>query len=238
MMIVATVADIPLPSRGHPSTSSAPAAFAWMLDDIRNQLYRIDIAARFIKTGPAAHAHDRRGTAGRLVDRSDPRAHVLCSVTGRARWWWAITRARAGILSMHLLRRRCRREPDDPGGSSQYPQSRRAARKLDKISMNRRKYTDSRSDLARSHPQALNANSLKVTNIDHLVPHQADARISNRTWKTRRPDEEVLADPRPLQQYVERFTADRSTKRIGGRLKKGDLIAIMAISASMTWAAP
>ena len=125
------------------------------------------------------------------------------------------------------------------GGGSQYPQSEDVlARKMDKITMNGREiYKFAVRVLPEVILEALDANGLEVTDIDHIVPHQANARIVESVLgRLGIPIEKCWLN---LDRYGNTSSAslpislDEANR--AGRLKKGDLIAMMAIGAGMTW---
>ncbi|NME67594.1 3-oxoacyl-ACP synthase III family protein [Flammeovirga aprica] len=86
--------------------------------------------------------------------------------------------------------------------------------------------------------EALAANNLKPTDIDLLVPHQANLRISNFVQaKMGLPDEKVI---NTIQKYGNTTAASipisLATAFKQGRIKKGDLICLAAFGSGFTWA--
>lgn len=86
--------------------------------------------------------------------------------------------------------------------------------------------------------EALKANNLKPTDIDLLVPHQANLRISNFVQaKMGLPDEKVI---NTIQKYGNTTAASipisLTTAFKEGRIKKGDLICLAAFGSGFTWA--
>jgi 3-oxoacyl-[acyl-carrier-protein] synthase-3 len=126
-----------------------------------------------------------------------------------------------------------------PGGGSKHPQSAEVlAKNMHKIAMNGREiYKFAVRVLPQAILEALAANGLTVGDIDHIVSHQANARIV----------ESVLARLGiPLEKCwlnLERYGNTSSASlpisldeaNRAGLLKPGDLIAMMAIGAGMTW---
>ena len=85
--------------------------------------------------------------------------------------------------------------------------------------------------------EALDANGLKVADIDHVVSHQANARIVESVLERLGvPLEKCWLN---LDRYGNTSSAslpislDEANR--AGRLKKGDLIAMMAIGGGMAW---
>ncbi|MBD0402692.1 MULTISPECIES: 3-oxoacyl-ACP synthase III family protein [unclassified Flammeovirga] len=86
--------------------------------------------------------------------------------------------------------------------------------------------------------EALAANDLKPSDIDLLVPHQANLRISNFVQaKMGLPDEKVI---NTIQKYGNTTAASipisLATAFKQGKIKKGDLICLAAFGSGFTWA--
>jgi 3-oxoacyl-[acyl-carrier-protein] synthase-3 len=126
-----------------------------------------------------------------------------------------------------------------PGGGSKYPQSEDVlAKKLNKISMNGREvYKYATRALPEVILEALAANGLKPGAIDHVVTHQANIRIVESVV-------DRLGIPREkcwlnIDRYGNTSSAslpislDEANR--AGRLRPGDLVAMMAIGAGMAW---
>ncbi|WGJ13072.1 ketoacyl-ACP synthase III [Methylocapsa sp. D3K7] len=245
MIIVATVsADMPLPSCAVILQAKLGARRAFAFDvsaACAGSLYGLNIAAQFIKTGQARRVLVIGAELlSRLVDWSDRNTCVLFGDGAGAMVVGPSPGPEAGILSMHL-------HSDGTaagiltirGGGSQYPQSEDVlARKMDKITMNGREiYKFAVRVLPEVILEALEANGLEVTDIDHIVPHQANARIVESVLgRLGIPIEKCWLN---LDRYGNTSSAslpislDEANR--AGRLKKGDLIAMMAIGAGMTW---
>jgi 3-oxoacyl-[acyl-carrier-protein] synthase III len=245
MIIVATVsADMPLPSCAVILQAKLGASRAFAFDvsaACAGSLYGLNIAAQFIKTGQARRVLVIGAELlSRLVDWSDRNTCVLFGDGAGAMVVGPSPGPEAGILSMHL-------HSDGTaagiltirGGGSQYPQSEDVlARKMDKITMNGREiYKFAVRVLPEVILEALDANGLEVTDIDHIVPHQANARIVESVLgRLGIPIEKCWLN---LDRYGNTSSAslpislDEANR--AGRLKKGDLIAMMAIGAGMTW---
>lgn len=86
--------------------------------------------------------------------------------------------------------------------------------------------------------EALKANNLQPSDIDLLVPHQANLRISNFVQaKMGLPDEKVI---NTIQKYGNTTAASipisLATAFKEGRIKKGDLVCLAAFGSGFTWA--
>ena len=110
--------------------------------------------------------------------------------------------------------------------------------KMHKIAMNGREiYKFAVRVLPEAILEALDANGLSVADIDHIVPHQANARIVEKVLeKLGIPLEKCWLN---LERYGNTSSAslpislDEANR--AGRLKPGDLIAMMSIGAGSTW---
>ncbi len=85
--------------------------------------------------------------------------------------------------------------------------------------------------------EALNATNLNVEDIDLLIPHQANLRISQFVQKTLRlPDEKVFSN---IQKYGNTTAASipiaMSEAYQAGKLEKGKLLCIAAFGSGFTW---
>jgi 3-oxoacyl-[acyl-carrier-protein] synthase III len=245
MIIVATIsADMPLPSCAVIIQAKLGATKAFAFDvsaACAGSLYGLNIAAQFIKTGQARRVLVIGAELlSRLVDWTDRNTCVLFGDAAGAMVVGPAPGPEAGLLSMHL-------HSDGtaagiltiPGGGSQRPQSEEVlARKMDKIAMNGREiYKFAVRVLPQVILEALDANGLAVSDIDHIVPHQANARIVESVLgRLGIPLEKCWLN---LDRYGNTSSAslpislDEANR--AGRLKKGDLVAMMAIGAGMTW---
>ena len=217
MIIVATVsADMPLPSCAVIVQAKLGATRAFAFDigaACAGSLYGLSIADQFIKTGRA----ERVLVIGaelltRLVNWSD---RNTCVLFGDAAGAMVVGPARdpgRGLLSTHL-------HSDGtaagilsiPGGGSKHPQSAEVlAKNMHKIAMNGREiYKFAVRVLPQAILEALAANGLTVGDIDHIVSHQANARIVESVLEeARHSPRKMLAEPRALRQYVECLAAD------------------------------
>ncbi len=126
-----------------------------------------------------------------------------------------------------------------PGGGSKHPQSEEVlAKRMNKIAMNGREvYKYATRALPEVILEALAANGLKPGAIDHVISHQANIRIVESVV-------DRLGIPREkcwlnIDRYGNTSSAslpislDEANR--AGRLKPGDLVAMMAIGAGMAW---
>jgi 3-oxoacyl-[acyl-carrier-protein] synthase-3 len=86
--------------------------------------------------------------------------------------------------------------------------------------------------------EALNQNNLKVEDIDMLIPHQANLRISQFIQRQMKlPDEKVFNN---IQKYGNTTAASiplaLSEAIIEGKVKEGDLVCMAAFGSGFTWA--
>lgn len=86
--------------------------------------------------------------------------------------------------------------------------------------------------------EALNANNLKVEDLDLLVPHQANLRITQYVQKTMNiPSEKVVSN---IQKYGNTTAASIPIALTEawqeGKIKEGDLICLAAFGSGFTWA--
>lgn len=86
--------------------------------------------------------------------------------------------------------------------------------------------------------EALSQNDLKSTDIDLLIPHQANLRISQFVQKTMRlSDNQVFNN---IQKYGNTTAASipiaLAEAKLAGKVKEGDLICLAAFGSGFTWA--
>jgi 3-oxoacyl-[acyl-carrier-protein] synthase-3 len=199
------------------------------------------IADQFIRTGSARRVLVIGAELlSRLVDWEDRSSCVLFGDAAGAMVLGPSPDPARGLISTHL-------HSDGtaagmlsiPGGGSKYPQSEDVlAKKLNKISMNGREvYKYATRALPEVILEALAANGLKPGAIDHVVTHQANVRIVESVV-------DRLGIPREkcwlnIDRYGNTSSAslpislDEANR--AGRLRPGDLIAMMAIGAGMAW---
>lgn len=245
IIIVATIsADMPLPSCAVlvQAKLGATRAFAFDLSAAcAGSLFGLSIADQFIRSGRAKRVLVIGAELlSRLVDWTDRNTCVLFGDAAGAMVLGPTPDPRRGLISTHL-------HSDGtaagilsiPGGGSLHPQSEEVlARKMHKIAMNGREiYKFAVRVLPQAILEALDANGLSVGDIDHLVAHQANARIVESVLERLSiPIEKCWLN---LDRYGNTSSAslpislDEANR--AGRLRHGDLIAMMAIGAGMTW---
>jgi 3-oxoacyl-[acyl-carrier-protein] synthase-3 len=245
MIIVGTISpDMPMPSCAVfvQAKLGATRAFAFDLSAAcAGSLYGMAIADQFIRTGSARRVLVIGAELlSRLVDWEDRSSCVLFGDAAGAMVLGPSPDPARGLISTHL-------HSDGtaagmlsiPGGGSKYPQSEDVlAKKLNKISMNGREvYKYATRALPEVILEALAANGLKPGAIDHVVTHQANVRIVESVV-------DRLGIPREkcwlnIDRYGNTSSAslpislDEANR--AGRLRPGDLIAMMAIGAGMAW---
>jgi 3-oxoacyl-[acyl-carrier-protein] synthase III len=245
MIIVGTISpDMQMPSCAVivQARLGATRAFAFDLSAAcAGSLYGISIADQFIRSGKASRVLVIGAEIlSRLVDWSDRSSCVLFGDAAGALVLGPTPDPSRGFLSAHL-------HSDGgaasilsiPGGGSRYPQSEEVlAKKMHKIAMNGREiYKFAIRVLPDAMLEALAANGLKPGAIDHVISHQANARIVESVV-------DRLGVPRDkcwlnIDRYGNTSSAslpislDEANR--AGRLKQGDLIAMMAIGAGMAW---
>jgi 3-oxoacyl-[acyl-carrier-protein] synthase-3 len=245
MIIVGTISpDMPMPSCAVfvQAKLGATRAFAFDLSAAcAGSLYGMAIADQFIRTGSARRVLVIGAELlSRLVDWEDRSSCVLFGDAAGAMVLGPSPDPARGLISTHL-------HSDGaaagmlsiPGGGSKYPQSEDVlAKKLNKISMNGREvYKYATRALPEVILEALAANGLKPGAIDHVVTHQANIRIVESVV-------DRLGIPREkcwlnIDRYGNTSSAslpislDEANR--AGRLRPGDLVAMMAIGAGMAW---
>jgi 3-oxoacyl-[acyl-carrier-protein] synthase-3 len=127
------------------------------------------------------------------------------------------------------------------GGGSQFPQSPEVLeKKLNKVSMNGREvYKYAVRALPEAVLEALGAQGLAADDITHLIGHQANLRIIESVCdRLDLPLEKCWVN---IHRYGNTSSASLPTTldeaNRAGRLRKGDIIAMMAIGAGMAWGA-
>jgi 3-oxoacyl-[acyl-carrier-protein] synthase-3 len=204
-------------------------------------LYGLTIADQFIRSGSARRILVVGAELlSRLVDWTDRSTCILFGDAAGALVVGPSAEPGRGLLSTHLF---SDGDAADilsiPGGGSRSPQSEAVlASNMHKIAMSGREvYKFAVRVLPDALMQAFEANHVTPGDVDHVVCHQANARIVesvldrvgiplDRCWINldRYGNTSSASLPLSLDE------ANRS-----GRLKQGDLIAMMAIGAGMAW---
>ncbi len=245
MVVVATIsADMPLPSCAVVVQAKLGAKHAFAFDvsaACAGSLYALTIADQFIRSGRARRVLVVGAELlSRLVDWTDRNTCVLFGDAAGALVLGPTPDQSRGLLSTHL-------HSDGTladilsirGGGSLNPQSEEVlARNLHKIAMNGREiYKFAVRVLPEAIVEALDANGLGVADIDHVVSHQANARIVESVLdRLQIPIGKCWLN---LDRYGNTSSASLPISldeaQRAGRLRPGDLVAMMAIGAGMTW---
>lgn len=245
MIIVGTISpDMPMPSCAVlvQAKLGATRAFAFDLSAAcAGSLYGMAIADQFIRSGQARRVLVIGAELlSRLVDWEDRSTCVLFGDAAGAVIMGPTPDPTRGLISTHL-------HSDGaaagilaiPGGGSKHPQSEEVlAKRLNKISMNGREvYKYAVRVMPDAILEALAANGLKPSAIDHVVSHQANVRIVESVVdRVGIPREKCWLN---IDRYGNTSSAslpislDEANR--AGRLRPGDLIAMMAIGAGMAW---
>jgi len=236
--------DMPMPSCAVfiQAKLGAKRAFACDLSAAcAGSLYALSIADQYVQTGKIRRAL----VVGvelltRLIDWTDRNTCVLFGDAAGAMVVGPSDDPARGILSTHL-------HADGTaagtlciqGGGSKYPQSAEVlAKKLNVVSMQGREvYKYAVRALPEAVLEALAANGMSTDAVDHVIAHQANLRIIESVM-----DRLGL----PLEKCwlnIDRYgntssaslpiTLDEANR--AGRLRPGDIIAMMSIGAGMAW---
>ena len=245
MIIVGTISpDMPMPSCAVfvQAKLGATRAFAFDLSAAcAGSLYGMAIADQFIRSGRAQRVLVIGAELlSRLVDWEDRSSCVLFGDAAGAVVMGPTPDPARGLISTHLHSDGAAANIlSIPGGGSKHPQSEAVlAERLNKISMNGREvYKYATRVLPEAILEALAANGLKPGAIDHVVTHQANVRIVESVVdRIGIPREKCWLN---IDRYGNTSSAslpislDEANR--AGRLRSGDLIAMMAIGAGMAW---
>jgi 3-oxoacyl-[acyl-carrier-protein] synthase-3 len=242
LIVVGTISgDMPMPSCAafvqHKLGARCPAFDVSAA--CAGSLYGLAIADRFVRTGMKRVLVVGVELLSRLLDWDD---RNTCVLFGDAAGAMVVgpSDGESGILSTHL-------HTDGaltgilsiPGGGSLHPASHEMIEKrLHKVKMNGREvFKVAVLRLTEVVEEALLANRLTVAEVDHLVPHQANIRIVDSVMERLG----IARDKAVLN--IDRFgntssasvpvTLDEGVR--SGRIRRGDLVAMMAIGAGMAW---
>ncbi|MBI4814987.1 MAG: ketoacyl-ACP synthase III [Deltaproteobacteria bacterium] len=243
LIIVGTISgDMPMPSTAtfvaHKLGIRVPAF------DISaacaGSVYGLSIADQFVKSGSKKCVLVVGvELLSRLLDWEDRNTCVLFGDAAGA-MIIAPSDSDRGVLSTHLWADGSQTGIlNIPGGGSLHPASHEVIdQRLHKVKMlGREVYKFAIRSLTDVVMEAVKANGLTVADIDHLVPHQANIRIVEQVM------EKLGLPPEKAILNIHRFgntssasvpvTLDEGVR--SGRIKQGDLVAMMAIGAGMTW---
>jgi 3-oxoacyl-[acyl-carrier-protein] synthase-3 len=245
LIIVGTISpDMPMPSCAAFLQAKLGAKKAWAFDlsaACAGSLYGMSIADQYIQTGKVKRAL----VIGvelltRIIDWKDRNTCVLFGDGAGAMVLGPSEEEGRGILSTHLHTDGTQAEIlCIPGGGSKNPQSVEVIEKnLHKVAMNGREiYKFAVRALPGAIEEALAANGLEARQVDHVIAHQANLRIIEAVMdRLAIPMDRVWLN---IHKYGNTSSASLPTTldeaNRAGRLKKGDLIAMMAIGAGMAW---
>lgn len=245
MIVVGTISgDMPMPSCAAFVQKKLGAKKAFCFDvsaACAGSLYGMAIADQYLQSGKIQRALVIGvELLSRIVDWEDRGSCILFGDAAGAMVMGPSPDADRGILSTHLHTDGnltdilCIR-----GGGSMHPPSKQVLdEKLHKVFMNGREvYKIAVRALEEAVREALAANQLTADQLQHVIAHQANLRIVESVMQRL----EI-----PLEKCwlnIDRFgntssaslptTLDEANR--AGKLKKGDLIAMMAIGAGMAW---
>lgn len=245
MIVVGTISpDMPMPACAAFLQAKLGAKRAFCFDvsaACAGSLFGLSIASQYVATGSVKRAL----VVGvelltSIVDWSDRNSCVLFGDAAGAMVLAPSSDPRRGLLSTHLHTDGTQTGIlNIPGGGTKTPMSAAALeQKLHKVSMNGREvYKFAVRVLTESLREALEANGVTVADVDLLVAHQANLRIIDAVL-------ERVGFPREKAWLnIERFgntssaslptTLDEAVR--AGRVKPGDLVAMMAVGAGMSW---
>lgn len=245
LIIVGTISpDMPMPACAAflAHKLGATKCFAFDLSAAcAGSLFGLSVASQYVATGQAK----RVLVVGvelltRLIDWEDRNTCVLFGDAAGAMVVGPSDDPDRGVMSTHL-------HTDGsqtsilciPGGGSLHPQSEQVLKdKLHKVSMNGRDvFKFAVKSLTSALGEAFEANRVTVDQVTHLVAHQANIRIVDAVMeRVGIPREKAVVN---IDRYGNTssaslpMTLDEANR--SGRLKQGDLIAMMAIGAGMSW---
>ncbi len=204
-------------------------------------IFGLSIAEKFIRSGAAKHVLIVGvELLSRLLDWEDRNTCVLFGDAAGAMILSATDDPTYGILSTRI-------HTDGsltgilniPGGGSIHPSSHAVVDgRLDKVKMNGREvYKIAVRSLAEVVLELLAEHKLTAADVNHIVPHQANIRIVDAVLERLSiPKERAILN---IDRYGNTSSAsvpvtlDEGVR--SGRIKRGDLLAMMAIGAGMSW---
>jgi 3-oxoacyl-[acyl-carrier-protein] synthase-3 len=245
IIIVGTVTpDMPMPSCAAFVQAKLGASRAFAFDvaaACAGSIYGMSIADQYVRNGSIKRAL----VIGvelltRIIDWEDRNTCVLFGDAAGAMVLGPSEREDRGILSTHLhTDGRAAGILTIPGGGSAHPQSHEVVdKKLHKVQMSGREiYKFAARTLPEAFMEALNANGIKVDQVNHVIAHQANQRLIERVMeKLNIPLEKAwLNIPRYGNTSSASLPMSLDEANRAGRLKDGDWVAMMAIGAGMAW---
>ncbi|MBS2029545.1 MAG: ketoacyl-ACP synthase III [Deltaproteobacteria bacterium] len=244
LIIVGTITpDYPFPSAAVlvQAKLGAKKAFAFDISAAcAGSLFGLTVAEKFIRAGNVKKALVVGAELlTRITDWTDRNTCVLFG-DGAGAMCVAPSTDESGLLSSHLYT-----DGDSakillqPGGGSANPVSQKVVdEKLATIHMEGKEvFKFAVRSLVDAMETALKENGLQSSDIKHVIAHQANLRIIEAVTKRLDiPMEKVWLN---LEKYGNTSSASLPTTldeaNRAGRLKKGDLIGMMAIGAGMAW---
>ncbi len=245
LIVVGTITgDMPMPACAAFVQAKLGARRAFAFDvaaACAGSLYAMSVADQFIRTGQVRRALVIGAELlSRVVNWEDRNTCVLFGDGAGAMVLSPSEEEGRGILSTHLFTDGALAEIlTIPGGGSRTPMTEAGVRaRLNTLHMNGREvFKFAVRALVDSTQEALAAHGLLPGQVGHVIAHQANARILDAAL-------ERLEIPREkcwlnLHKYGNTssaslpMTLDEAHR--AGRLKRGDVIAMMAIGAGMTW---
>ena len=245
LIVVGTVtADMPMPSCAALVQAKLGARRAFAFDvaaACSGALYALTVADQFIRTGQVKRALVIGAELlSRALDWEDRNTCVLFGDGAGALVLAPTEDPERGLLSTHLYTDGTLADIlTIPGGGSQNPPSEHVLQeKLYTVHMNGREvFKFAVRALAEATHTALEANGLRPRDVAHVVAHQANVRIIESVMqRLELPIEKCWLN---LGEYGNTssaslpMTLDEAHR--SGRLMPGDVVAMMAIGAGMTW---
>jgi 3-oxoacyl-[acyl-carrier-protein] synthase III len=244
LIIVGTVtADMPMPACAaflQAKLGCRAAAFD-VAAACAGSLYALTVADKFIRAGASKHVLVVGAELlSRLLDWNDRNTCVLFGDAAGAIILGPEEREDRGILTTHLhTDGRLTDILKIPGGGSLHPMNEATLSEgLQYVKMTGREvYRVAVRNLAEVTLEALAASGLTAEDIDHVIPHQANIRIVDTVIERLGvPKDKVVLN---IEKYGNTSSAsvpvtlDEAVR--DGRIKDGDLVALMAIGAGMSW---
>ncbi|RJS15219.1 3-oxoacyl-ACP synthase [Corallococcus sp. H22C18031201] len=250
LIVVGTVTpDMPMPSCAAFVQAKLGARRAFAFDvaaACSGSLYALSVADQFVRTGQARRALVIGAELfSRSLDWSDRNTCVLFGDGAGALVLAPVSDTDdsglpRGILSTHLRTDGAHAEIlTIPGGGSRMPMTEEVLHeRLNTVHMNGREvFKFAVRALVDSTHEALAAHGLEPGQVDHVIAHQANLRILEAVLaRLEIPREKCWLN---LHKYGNTSSAslpislDEALR--AGRLKRGDIIVMMAIGAGMTW---
>ncbi|MFN7133580.1 MAG: beta-ketoacyl-ACP synthase III [Myxococcales bacterium] len=245
MIVLGTVTgDMPMPATAAFVQAKLGATNAFAFDvsaACAGSVYAMAVAEKFIRTGAVKRALVIGAELlTRIIDWQDRNTCVLFGDAAGAMVLAPTDDPDRGILSTHLYTEGAATDIlCIPGGGSKFPFSEAVlAEKLNKVKMNGREvFKIAVRSLASATETALRVNGLTPANVDHVIAHQANIRILESVLQRL----EIPMDKAWLNIHKYGNTSSASLPitldeaNRAGKLKQGEVLAMMAIGAGMSW---